>query len=89
MFATPLDTLASWPTPNYIDPATRDLGISYLSPILLAITTICVVVRLYTRIFVRRWFGPDDLLVLISWVNIYCRNLTTSANLTFKLRYLQ
>jgi hypothetical protein len=79
MIAIPPDVLASWPPSNYVNPARYDLGITIVSPVLLAVATLFVAVRLYARIFVRRWFGPDDLLVLISWVSLpYCRSLCYS-----------
>jgi hypothetical protein len=67
MHAIPFDVLASWPTPNYTNPDIHDVGFHILSPLLLSISTLCVGARLYGRIFVRRWFGPDDILIILAW----------------------
>jgi hypothetical protein len=69
MRVIPFNMMASWPTPNYTNPARHNVGFYVLSPLLLTIATICVGARLYGRIFVRRWFGPDDILIAIAWVS--------------------
>jgi hypothetical protein len=68
MHVVHFDVPATRPTPNYTNPDTHDVGFFILSPLLLAVATLCVGVRLYGRIFVRRWFGMDDFLIAIAWV---------------------
>jgi hypothetical protein len=68
MRGVPLDVIATWPRPNYTDPARHDVGFYIVSPLLLVVATLCVGARLYGRIFVRRWFGPDDILITVAWV---------------------
>jgi hypothetical protein len=80
MLAIPFDVLATWPTPNYTNPAVHGVGFYIVSPLLLTLATLCVGVRLYGRIFVRRWFGPDDVLIALAWVcaaSEACAVLTT------------
>ena len=61
---------ATWPAPNYVNPQTRGPQLWIVSSIFLSIATLCVAFRLYTRIHVRSWFGPDDGLVLIAYVSL-------------------
>jgi hypothetical protein len=70
----------SWPKPNYVDPVTRGPALYYVNGTFFALATIAVFLRLYTRIFVRKWFGIDDATILAAWVcaswTIRCRWLT-------------
>ncbi|CAI6336000.1 unnamed protein product [Periconia digitata] len=64
----PVEVLLSWPTPNYTNPKTRGnalLAVN-LGFIVLVVTT--VFLRLYTRIFIKRWFGIDDFLILLALI---------------------
>jgi hypothetical protein len=61
--------MATWPVPNYINPVKHGLSLSIVSPVFIALATICVGARLYGRIYLRKWIGPDDILILISWVS--------------------
>jgi len=70
MITIPLTVFLSWPDPNYVNPQTRGPAIWILSPIFLSLATLCISARLYTRIFVRHWFGPDDALIIIAWVRL-------------------
>ena len=62
----PVDVLLGWPTPNYIDPETRGPALLIVNSILIAITILVVIARLYTRIVIKRWFGIDDVFILIA-----------------------
>ena len=58
---------ADWPQPNYEDPETR--GSASLFIITLAITTVVVALRLYSRGFVVRSVGLDDALLTSGYVS--------------------
>ena len=66
----PLSVLVTWPTPNYVDPHKRSSANYAFNSIFLIITTIAVVLRLYTRLYIRRWFGLDDVFICFAFVRI-------------------
>ncbi|KAK3306301.1 uncharacterized protein B0T15DRAFT_483712 [Chaetomium strumarium] len=45
----PPEVIASWPTPNYTDPATRGPALIIIESIFLAVSVACVGLRLYVR----------------------------------------
>jgi hypothetical protein len=68
MLVVPANVLKSWPTPNYNDPPRRGKELWIFSAIFLFAATVSVSVRLWARIFVRRFFGLDDLLIVLAFV---------------------
>ena len=62
----PVDVLLGWPTPNYIDPETRGPALLIVNSILISLTILVVIARLYTRIVIKRWFGIDDIFILFA-----------------------
>jgi hypothetical protein len=66
----PLSVILSWPQPNYTNPVTRGPAVYVFSSIFLALATIVVLLRLYARVIIRRWFGLDDALIVVAWVRI-------------------
>jgi hypothetical protein len=68
MVYIPIDVLLSWPERNAINPVERGPELWIASSISLSIATLCVGARLYSRIFIRRWFGLDDALILVAFV---------------------
>jgi hypothetical protein len=60
--------LLSWPTPNYVDPVTRGPALNVICGVFFTLATVAVYSRLYARIFIRKWFGWDDLFVILGWV---------------------
>jgi hypothetical protein len=73
MFFVPLSVIFSWPLPNYIDPVTRGHTTVIVSVFFFSVATLFVGARLYQRIFVRRWFGPDDLFIILGFVSCLLR----------------
>lgn len=67
-WSIPVDILLSWPTPNYVDPVTRGPALYIVNGLFFAITLACVALRLYTRIWIRKYFGLDDLFICIAMV---------------------
>ena len=64
----PLSVILTWPKPNYVDPVRRGPEIYIINAIMMTLATFAVVTRMYTRLFVRRWFGLDDAFIIMSWV---------------------
>ncbi len=65
----PAEVIATWPTPNYINPVTRGPALVIIELIALPISTICLVLRLYTRMYVvRNGTGWDDWIMVAAAV---------------------
>jgi hypothetical protein len=62
----PVDILLSWPTPNYDNPVTRGPALVIVNSIFISLATITVAARIYTRIVIKRWFGIDDVFILLA-----------------------
>ncbi|OAP60014.1 hypothetical protein AYL99_05016 [Fonsecaea erecta] len=62
----PPSVIASWPKPNYVDPDTRGPGLVYMCIIFAAIGIITCTARIYSRLFITKAPGLDDLLVMIA-----------------------
>ena len=69
------ELVATWPAPNYVDPETRGIGLYVVNGLFFSLATLAVFARLHTRIFVRRWFGPDDAFILLGFVRYTELNL--------------
>jgi len=65
------EVLATWPTPNYVDPVTRGSALYIVNGIWLFLATVAVTLRLYTRIWIRNWFGLDDAFILLALVGLF------------------
>lgn len=63
-----LGAIATWPDPNYINPQTRGHGIIIASIIFGTICPIVTGLRLYTRVFITRTSGADDVMILLATV---------------------
>ncbi|EXJ61912.1 hypothetical protein A1O7_02343 [Cladophialophora yegresii CBS 114405] len=62
----PPSVIATWPKPNYADPDTRGPGLIYICIIFGAIGLVTGIARLYSRLFITKAPGFDDLLVMIA-----------------------
>lgn len=65
----PASVILSWPTPNYDDPVTRGPALVIVNAIFISLTFLIVAARLYTRIVIKRWFGVDDVFILLALVS--------------------
>ena len=63
-----IPTVESWPTPNYINPQTRGDSVLIIHSTLYSLVVIVVGLRIYTRIWISRSFGLDDVFILIAMV---------------------
>jgi hypothetical protein len=64
----PADVLIKWPIPNYVNPETRGNALVIVNYIFISIAVITVLLRLYTRTFIKRWFGLDDIFIIVALV---------------------
>ncbi|ORY02462.1 hypothetical protein BCR34DRAFT_591903 [Clohesyomyces aquaticus] len=64
----PVEVLLSWPAPNYKDPVTRGNALVIVNGIFVSILALVVALRIYTRIVVKRWFGSDDVFIILAFI---------------------
>jgi hypothetical protein len=64
----PFSVILSWPKSNYDDPESQGDGIVAVSLFLAITAAILVSLRLYTRIFLIRQPGLDDVLIILGLV---------------------
>ena len=69
----PADVLASWPTPNYVDPVARGPANLIMNVILYPLVCLAIFLRLFTRLRISKSFGVDDWLILASLVCAFLR----------------
>ncbi|PYH65352.1 uncharacterized protein BO88DRAFT_446217 [Aspergillus vadensis CBS 113365] len=63
----PAEVLATWPTPNYVDPVTRGPAVNIVNIVLLSIAFIVTVLRLYARFKITCTPGLDDFFIVIAF----------------------
>ena len=63
------EAVASWPAPNYVNPERRGPELYIVNGIFFFLASVTVTVRLYARIHIRKWFGPDDLFIVLAFVS--------------------
>lgn len=61
----PLEVIASWPTPNYVNPVQKGWGLVIAAIILSTLSTSIVCARLWARIKLRN-MGIDDWIIIIT-----------------------
>lgn len=64
----PLSIILSWPAPNYTNPQTRGDALLIVMIIFSILVFLAVTGRLYTRIFVKKWFGWDDAMIVLAFI---------------------
>ena len=64
----PLEVLYSWPDPNYVDPVTRGSALLVVNCVFVSVAVLFVGARLYTRLWVKNWFGLDDVFIILAMV---------------------
>ncbi|KAL0255118.1 hypothetical protein SLS55_009647 [Diplodia seriata] len=65
----PLSVLFTWPQPNYVDPVTRGPALIIINAVFISLCTLLLFLRLYTRIFIKRWFGSDDVFIILAYMS--------------------
>ncbi|KAK6500136.1 hypothetical protein TWF481_010491 [Arthrobotrys musiformis] len=79
------EVIASWPEPNYSNPANRGHYLIAVEVVLFFFTAVVVVGRIYTRRWLIRSFGVDDWLIIPAC--IFCFALTVSTCLATTAGY--
>jgi len=59
-----LESVQSWPAPNYAHPVSRGNWLITVEIVLFVITALVVSLRIYTRGWVIKSFGIDDWLII-------------------------
>lgn len=67
----PISVILTW-KPNHVNPETRGWGIVVLVTVLLALTYIVVLLRLWARFVLARNAGVDDVLIIFNMVRWLC-----------------
>ncbi|KIV85503.1 hypothetical protein PV11_01194 [Exophiala sideris] len=62
----PASVIATWPKPNYINPQNRGPALEYVCIVLAAVGTAIVTARIYSRLFITKAPGFDDLLIVLA-----------------------
>ncbi|KAJ0156990.1 hypothetical protein CTA2_12727 [Colletotrichum tanaceti] len=68
MRTPPVEVILSWPLPRYDHPETRGPASEIVAILLLAIATIILAIRIYTRRCITNGFGWDDILVVLAFI---------------------
>lgn len=68
MQLAPAAVMASWPTPNYVDPVTRGHGVLIVNIVCISLAFVVTILRLYTRLRITSTAGIDDILIIIGLV---------------------
>jgi hypothetical protein len=72
----PPEVLATWPTPDYVDPHTRGNGALIVNIVCLSFGFVITLLRLYTRLKITYSPGLDDVLIVIALVRDQSRRMT-------------
>jgi hypothetical protein len=69
-----------WPEPNYHDPTTKGVVPVVANMLCLALAIIFCALRLYARLAISKWFGSDDVFILVALVSLDHPMLTIFAH---------
>lgn len=64
----PLEVIASWPQPNYIDPESKAHEGKIIGSTALSLVTLILAIRLYSRKRLTNGFGLDDMFICLAYV---------------------
>jgi hypothetical protein len=70
--SVPPSVYLTWPKPNYVNPVTRGDAWVWIYIVLVVISTAVAAARLYCRIYIQKWFGWDDGLIILGVVSQMC-----------------
>ena len=77
-----VQTMESWPAPNYVDPQTRGNSVIVINSILYGLVLGVVGLRIFTRTCISRSFGYDDAFILLAMVTADASTPSTIGDLT-------
>jgi hypothetical protein len=64
----PPEVIESWPKPNYINPESKGNGLLIVALVFTVLSVLVVSLRLWTRLWLQRRPGMDDLLIGLAMV---------------------
>jgi hypothetical protein len=64
----PFEILLTFPRPNYENPETQGRSLIIVNSVLAGLVFTAVVLRCYTRLYLKRWFGSDDYAIVFATV---------------------
>ncbi|KAJ4391468.1 hypothetical protein N0V93_005085 [Gnomoniopsis smithogilvyi] len=64
----PLSVLSSFPAPNFVNPETAGPAAFITVSILLFLVTVLLGIRIYTRLWISRGFGLDDIFIMLAYI---------------------
>ncbi|KAF2401101.1 hypothetical protein EJ06DRAFT_575719 [Trichodelitschia bisporula] len=59
---------AGWPEPNYESPERRGNTMLAVNLVAASLALITAAMRIYTRLFITRWFGADDVFIIFALI---------------------
>ncbi|KAK8049835.1 hypothetical protein PG994_011565 [Apiospora phragmitis] len=68
MIIPPPSVIASWPKPNYVNPESQGPAGAGVGSTLIVLVTVVLLLRLYTRQWISKGFGLDDILIICAYV---------------------
>lgn len=68
----PLSVIASWPTPNYVDPERRGWSVVVMCAVLWGLAMVILMMRLWARLVLQHNAGLDDLFIVLAMVRTEC-----------------
>lgn len=81
MRTIPIEVYVSWPRANYTNPVQRGPAIYIVCAVSLIIMTFALGLRIWVRVFQRRWFGQDDVFILLAYVCLHMAALDAETGL--------
>ncbi|KAK7941014.1 uncharacterized protein PG986_013401 [Apiospora aurea] len=85
MIIPPPSVIASWPKPDYANPESQGPAGVGIGSTFVALVTIILLLRLYTRRWISKGFGLDDILIVGAYVTLWVRLLTLASLATLIL----
>lgn len=64
----PIAVLLSFPRPNYVDLQTQGMSLVLVNAVMAGLVLFAVVLRMYTRVWMKRWVGTDDYAIVLATV---------------------
>jgi hypothetical protein len=83
----PISALISFPPPNYTNPVVRDPALFIINGIFISIVITVVALRIYTRLFIKRWIGSDDIFIMIATVRLISITLNKQISIVQGLKH--
>lgn len=70
----PPSVLSTFPAPNFVNPDTAGPAAFIIVSVLLFLVIVLLGIRIYTRLWISRGFGLDDILIMLAFVRAHSRH---------------